>query len=124
MGGVAAEELSLPCVAIQGLIEFDYGTNTWTNSSSSNATSNSFLVGTEASYTPGSNQGDFGQEGYLVIIGGSVPSTSYSTLYTPLIDISNITLYDIGADTWYHQTATDEIPALRQATSIQATFEM
>lgn len=131
LGGVVAEEFSPPNVAIQGLIEFDYANNKWTNRSSLNATSNGFLVGAQASYTPGSDQGGFGQAGYLVIVGGSVPSTQlFDPQYPSLVDMSNITLYDIAADSWYHQTATGTIPAARQffcsvaATSIQATFEM
>jgi hypothetical protein len=129
--GIAAEETAPPDTAIQGLMEYDYATDTWSNKSSANIGSNGFLVGAQASYTPGSDQGGFGQAGYLVIIGGSNPEAQIFDPQSPsLVDMSNITLYDLEGQAFYHQTATGTIPPPRQffcsvaATSIQATFEM
>ena len=131
LGGVTAEVAAPPDIAVQGLVDYNYRTDTWTNTSSANATTNGFLVGAQASYTPGSNQGGFGQAGYLVFIGGNDPETQLFDPQSPsLVDMSNITLYDVAGQAWYHQTATGTIPPPRQyfcsvaATSIQATFEM
>lgn len=131
LGGVVAEASAPPDTAVQGLIEYEYATGEWKNTSSLNATSNGYLVGAQASYTPGSGQGGFGEAGFLVIVGGNDPDTQlFDPEYPKLVDMSNITLFDIATQTWYHQTATGTVPPPRQyfcsvaATSIQATFEM
>ena len=131
LGGVVAEELAPPDTAVQGLVQYEFASGKWTNTSSLSATSNGYLVGAQAAYTPGSDQGGFGQAGFLVIIGGSDPETQlFDPEYPSLVDMSNITLYDLATQTWYHQTATGTIPPPRQffcsvaGTSIQDTFEM
>ncbi|KAK5465541.1 hypothetical protein LTS15_002104, partial [Exophiala xenobiotica] len=131
LGGVVAEEYAPPDVAVQGLLEYNFVGSNWTNTSSSNATANGYLVGAQAAYTPGSDQGGFGQAGYIFLVGGNDPaSQSFDPQSPSLVDMSNITLYDIGAQAWYQQPTTGTIPPPRQffcsvaATSIQATFEI
>lgn len=131
LGGVVAEEYAPPDVAVQGLLEYNFVGSNWTNTSSSNATANGYLVGAQAAYAPGSDQGGFGQAGYIFLVGGNDPaSQSFDPQSPSLVDISNITLYDIGAQAWYQQPTTGTIPPPRQffcsvaATSVQATFEM
>ncbi|OAL18112.1 hypothetical protein AYO22_10977 [Fonsecaea multimorphosa] len=131
LGGVMAEPSAPPDLAVPGLLEYNFAGNNWTNTSSLNASTNGYLVGAQAAYTPGTDEGGFGSAGYLVFIGGSDPATQYLDPQSPsLVDMSNITLYDLGGQTWYHQTTTGTIPPPRQffcsvsATSIQATFEI
>ena len=90
LGGVVAEASAPPDTAIQGLVQYEYATDKWTNTSSLNATSNGYLVGAQASYVPGSDQGGFGQAGYLVIVGGSDPGSQlFDPQYPTLVDMSN-----------------------------------
>jgi hypothetical protein len=124
-GNIAAPSAS-PYVAVQGLIEYEFASGKWTNTSSLPATTNGYLVGGQAAFTP-----DFGQAGFLVFIGGSDSDTqTFDPDGAPLVDMSKITLYDLGQKTWYHQTATGTIPPPRQffcsvgGTSAQDTFEM
>jgi hypothetical protein len=126
LGGNIAEPSASPYVAVQGLIEYEFGSDKWTNTSSLSATASGYLVGGQAAFTP-----DFGQAGFLVFIGGSDPDTqAFNPDGAPLVDMSNITLYDLEQKTWYHQTATGTIPPPRQffcsvgGTSVQDTFEM
>jgi hypothetical protein len=126
LGGSIAEASANPYVAVQGLVEYDFASNQWTNSSSLSATSSGYLVGGEAAFTP-----DFGKAGFLVFIGGSDPDTQvFDPDGVPLIDMSKVTLYDVVEKAWYHQTTTGTIPPPRQyfcsvgGTSAQDTFEM
>jgi hypothetical protein len=126
LGGSIAEASANPYVAVQGLVEYDFASNQWTNNSSLSATSSGYLVGGEAAFTP-----DFGKAGFLVFIGGSDPDTQvFDPDGVPLIDMSKVTLYDVVEKAWYHQTTTGTIPPPRQyfcsvgGTSAQDTFEM
>jgi hypothetical protein len=131
LGGIVADLSSPPDTAVPGFVEFEFATGAWTNASSSAVTSNGYLVGAQMSYTPGSDQGGFGESGYLIVVGGNNPTTQAFDPESPqLVDMAKISLYDIGARAWYHQSTTGTIPPPRQffcsvaATSIQATFEM
>jgi hypothetical protein len=126
LGGNIAEPSASPYTAVQGLIEYEFASDKWTNTSSLSVTPSGFLVGGQAAFIP-----NFGQAGFLVFIGGSDPNTQVFDLDgAPLIDMSNIILYDLKQKTWYHQTATGTIPPPRQffcsvgGTSVQDTFEM
>ena len=126
LGGVVAEASSDPYTGIQGLIEYDFASNKWTNTSSIGATASGYLLGAEAEFTSA-----FGEAGFLVFIGGSDPSTQeFDPDSAPLRDMANITLYDIANKTWYHQIATGSIPPPRKffcsvgVNSIQDTFEV
>jgi hypothetical protein len=126
LGGNLAEASANSDIAIQRLVEYDFASNKWTNTSSLSATSSGYLVGGEAAFTP-----DFGQAGFLVFIGGSDPDNQMFDPDAPaLVDTSKITLYDVEEKAWYQQTATGTIPPPQQffcsvgGTSVQDTFEM
>ena len=126
LGGNVAELSDNLYIAVQGLVEYEFASDKWTNTSSLSATTSGYLVGGQAAFTP-----DFGQAGFLVFLGGSDPDTQAFDLDgAPLVDMSNITLYDLEQKTWYHQTTTGTIPPPRKyfcsvgGTSVQDTFEM
>lgn len=126
LGGSIAEPSASPLIAVQGLTEYEFASDKWTNTSSLSATASGYLVGGQAAFTP-----DFGQAGFLVFLGGSDPDTQeFDPDGAPLVDMSNITLYDLEQKTWYHQTTTGTVPPPRQyfcsvgGRSVQDTFEM
>jgi hypothetical protein len=126
LSGSIAEPSASPLIAVQGLTEYEFASDKWTNTSSLSATASGYLVGGQAAFTP-----DFGQAGFLVFLGGSDPDTQeYDPDGAPLVDMSNITLYDLEQKTWYHQTTTGTVPPPRQyfcsvgGRSVQDTFEM
>jgi hypothetical protein len=126
LGGNIAEPSGNPYIAVPGLIEYEFASGKWTNTSSLSATASGYLVGGQAAFAP-----DFGQAGFLVFLGGSDPDTqAFDPDGAPLVDMSNITLYDVEQKTWYHQTTTGTIPPPRQffcsvgGASVQDTFEM
>ena len=99
-------------IAVQGFVKYNFSTGQWSNSSSTAATSNGYLVQAQAAYVS-----NFGSSGFLAYVGGVVPDTQ---TYNPgsydvvnLADMSIITLYDLASDTWYHQQTTGDIPAAR-----------
>jgi hypothetical protein len=56
--------------------------------------------------------------GLIVLLGGGDPGTNVSdlTYYSShYFDFSNVTIYDPHIDVWYAQTATGDIPGLRDS---------
>jgi len=98
-------------IAVQGFVKYDFSSGQWSNSSSTAATSNGYLVQAQAAYV--SNFGG----GFLAYVGGVVPDTQaynpalYDTIN--LADMSIITLYDLASETWHHQQTTGDIPPAR-----------
>jgi hypothetical protein len=114
--------------AIQGLVEYNFASDTWSNESSNGATQSGFIVFAEAAYAS-----YFGPAGFLVFVGGEIPSNQ-TWVYESgleLANMSNIILYDIVSGAWYNQQATGDIPPPRSefcsvtaASSNGATFEL
>jgi hypothetical protein len=96
--------------ATEGLITYDFASGEWNNISSIGGSQTGYSVQSQAVSMP-----DFGKAGLLAFLGGDSPSNQ-SYLYeagAALVDMSNITVYDIHSDTWYYQTATGDIPPPR-----------
>jgi hypothetical protein len=126
LGGSLGEPSFTPFTAVQGLVDYNFVTNTWTNESSTSATQSGLLVSGGAAYASG-----FGKAGFLIFLGGLVPSTQvFEPSGAQLADMSVIILYDISSGKWYHQTATGTIPPPRQffclvgSSSTEGSFEM
>jgi len=96
--------------SISGLAVFDFQKYDWANDSSSGYSDSGYGVLGEAQYVPIS-----GSDGVLVFLGGSTPQNQTFQYHTgiDLSSMSNITIYDINAGQWYHQTATGDIPSPR-----------
>ena len=97
-------------MASEGLISYDFASSVWKNTSSLSASQAGYSVQGQAMAMQ-----DFGKRGVLAFLGGdSPPNQTY--LYeagAALMDMSNITIYDVDSDTWYHQIATGDIPPPR-----------
>ena len=93
---------------ISGLAVFDFQDSTWSNLSSAGYSNTGYAMLGEAQFVP-----LFGQDGLLVMLGGSSPTNQSWMEYTALADMSNITVYDISAQQWHHQTASGDIPPPR-----------
>lgn len=96
--------------ASEGLISYDFVSSSWINSSSFGGTQAGYSVQGQAVVMP-----DFGKAGLLAFLGGdSPPNQTYEyEVGAALIDMSNITIYDIDSNTWYYQTATGSVPPPR-----------
>ena len=76
---------------------------------------------------------DFGKAGLLAFLGGESPTnqTFQYEVGTDIVDMSNITIYDVENDAWYYQTATGSVPPPRSefcvvgsASADNSTYEM
>lgn len=112
------KQQSLPDVPISGLVSNSFSSNAWNNQSSIGFSESSYSVLGEAAYVP-----IFGQNGLLIFLGGDSPSDqSYKyEQAAALADMSNITIFDIASEKWYHQTATGSIPPGRSEFCIVGT---
>ena len=126
LGGNLPETYSDPYIAEEGFLKFDFGANSWINSSCPCGPLSEFFVGGEGAYAR-----NYGNSGFLVFIGGISPDTQvFHVDGTNLVDMSDIILYDIANSKWYHQQATGDIPPPRQffcsvgVTSLEDSFEM
>jgi hypothetical protein len=114
--------------ALEGLVTYDFASSEWTNTSSLGGSQTGYSVQSQALSMP-----DFGKAGLLAILGGESP-TNQSYLYeegAALVDMSNITIYDVESETWYYQTATGSVPpprsefcAVGSAPTDNSTYEM
>jgi hypothetical protein len=97
-------------VSVSGLTTFDFQKTSWSNDSSFGYSSNGYGVLGEAQFTP-----IFGQEGVLVVLGGSIPSNQTFQYDTglDLVDMSHVSLYDVSSGHWHVQTASGDIPSPR-----------
>ncbi|EXJ91966.1 hypothetical protein A1O3_00516 [Capronia epimyces CBS 606.96] len=93
-----------------GLVTQDFASTTWSNKSAELPTQSKFRTEARAVHVP-----NFGEEGFLVVVGGEAPPTEVSVYETgfAMVDMSVITLYDIANDTWFTQEATGDIPPPR-----------
>jgi hypothetical protein len=107
LGGCLFDDEPSVHSSISGLTVFDFQHKVWKNISSTGYSSSGYGVLGESEFVP-----LFGQNGLLLALGGeSPPNQTY--LYesgTALRDMSDISVYDIHANQWYHQTATGDIP--------------
>ena len=110
LSGTMMPNYSEPAYVQPGLLKHDFASNTWTNSSVDIPGSNGLYAYAGAAYAP-----NFGKEGFLVVVGGSNPSSNVYTYEggTDLVSMSTITLYDPNSQKWYQQEATGEIPPPR-----------
>lgn len=98
--------------ASEGLITYDSASSEWKNTSSLGAfgSPTGYSVQSEAVSIP-----NFGNAGLVAFLGGdSPPNQTY--LYeagAALVEMSNITIYDIDSGAWYYQTATGDVPPPR-----------
>ena len=125
LGGVVSGEGN---TTVGGLLTYDFGTSSWSNSSSAGAAQSTYSVQAEAVFMP-----NFGKAGVLAFLGGDSPpnQTYYYEQGSALTDMSNITIYDPDSQTWYHQTATGSVPpprsefcAVGSAPTDNGTYEM
>ena len=112
---------------VQGLVQYNFANQTWSNISAPGTGSATYTIGASAALAS-----NFGNSGFLVFIGGSEP-TEQTFLYggnVPLASMAVITLFDIASSTWYTQEATGDIPPGRiefcsvAAESQNHSFEM
>jgi len=114
-------------LAVQGLVEYDFASGTWSNHSTTDATQSGYTIQAGAALAP-----NFGKTGFLISIGGDIPTSQTYTFEASaqLADMSVITLYDLESKAWYHQKATGDIPPGRiefcsvGAVSRENSFEM
>ena len=115
-------------VAVAGFTTFNFTSNTWNNGSSSGATNDGYSALAQAAYIP-----NFGSNGMFVSLGGDEPPNDYFGYEKggTLADMSNITLYDIGTETWYYQETSGPAPPGRSefcmvgsASSDNSSYEM
>lgn len=114
--------------ALTAFVTYNFASGTWKNASSLSASPTGYLVQSQVLSMP-----NFGKAGLLAVLGGEAPPNS-SYQYeagTDLVDMSNITIYDIDSDTWYYQTATGSVPpprsefcAVGSASTDNNTYEM
>lgn len=113
---------------LSGLVVQNFSDGTWSNHSTVFAGREQYRTQARAVFSP-----NFGDEGFLVVVGGEAPPTGSSVYYEgrAMVDMSTITLYDIANRAWSVQTATGDIPPLRSefcavgiASEDNTTFEM
>jgi hypothetical protein len=114
--------------ALEGLVIYDFASSGWKNTSSLGGSQTGYSVQSQVLSMP-----DFGKAGLLAVLGGESPmNQSYEYEEgAALVDMSNITIYDIESDTWYYQTATGSVPpprsefcAVGSAPTDNSTYEM
>ena len=92
---------------LPGLLTYDMARNAWTNSTAQAfSPSGAALLGT-MQFLP-----DFGTQGVLIAFGGQTadPSKEWSNGGENMLDMSDIHIYDIAKEQWYHQTAVGATP--------------
>ena len=96
--------------AIPGFLEYNFGTSSWSNTSSIGSYASQYTVQGQAVSVP-----NFGDEGVLLFVGGDSPpnSTYQYEAGVALVNMGNITIYDVQSTTWYYQEATGDIPPPR-----------
>jgi hypothetical protein len=114
--------------ALEGLVTYDFASSAWKNTSSPGGSATGYSVQSQGLSMP-----DFGRAGLLAFLGGESP-TNQSYQYevgSDLVDMSNITIYDVESGTWFYQTATGSVPpprsefcAVGSAPTDNRTYEM
>jgi hypothetical protein len=95
---------------LPGMVVLTYETTSWVNDTADVPDQNPYRTQARAVSMP-----NFGDNGYLVVVGGENPPTEASFYETGsyMADMSMITLYDIANAKWYTQEATGDIPPPR-----------
>lgn len=96
--------------ALEGLTIYNFESGIWRNKSSLPSSQSGFSVQGQGNF-----MSNFGRAGLLAFLGGdSPPNSTYEyEAGAALVDMSNITIYDVNSDSWYHQTATGAVPPPR-----------
>ena len=110
-----AETNSTPYM-VEGLVTFNEGSLTFKNSSTSSMNPDGTIAEGYLALIE-----SLGSQGVLIMFGGftdtagSPSDLENSNLADPAFQwpLANISIYDIGNDTWYHQAATGDIPPWR-----------
>jgi hypothetical protein len=130
LGGVLTDRTapSVPENSIQpvdGLITFDMSSGIW---SSSDATA--YQSAQTVHFGMSHWLGGIGKQGLALFMGGQTSDQVKWTGNEAYYDMSDIVLYDPSTKSWYHQTATGQIPEGRQAACVtgaqgdNGTYEM
>jgi hypothetical protein len=109
-GNVVPAGLLPSMTVLSGLVTRDLTAQAWSNSTADLPKQSDFRTQARMVHAP-----NFGDEGYLVMVGGESPPTEVSQYETGsfMTDMATISLYDIASGTWYTQTATGDIPPPR-----------
>ena len=116
-----------------GLVSYNITSSSWSNSSSTAISGFGTIVNGGMHFVP-----NFGSEGILIAVGGELTGAINSPWIEDsqhLESFSNISIYNVAADTWYWQTATgatgpDDIPpdgamfCITGIPSSQGTYEI
>lgn len=117
-----------PGTVLTGLVVQDFARGLWQNYSTTSSGQAQYRTQARAVLSS-----SFGDEGFLVIVGGEAPPIETSVYYegNSMMEMSAITLYDIANKAWFVQTATGDIPpprsefcAVGSASGDHKTFEM
>lgn len=102
-----------------GMVNFNFGSKTFTNESAIGYTSNGTVADGAMQYVP-----SFGPEGLLVVMGGTPP------IVDEQINFATVHVYDPAKQEWFNQTTTGDAPAARAqfcaagVNSTNGTYEM
>ncbi|KIW26325.1 hypothetical protein, variant [Cladophialophora immunda] len=127
-GSISNGESVYPNTIVSGLVEHYPSSETWSNSTTDIPNSSPYFNQAKAEFAS-----NFGQEGFVVVVGGTNPSEQAFTFEqdTSLRDMADIVLYDVSTKKWYVQRATGDIPPPRtefctvgKASSDGKTYEL
>jgi hypothetical protein len=114
--------------ALEDFVTYNFASGAWKNTSAQDASQTGYSVQRQGLSMP-----DFGKAGLLAFLGGESPTTqSWEYQYAwDLVDMSNITIYDVESDTWFYQMATGSVPpprtefcAVGSSPTDNSTYEM
>lgn len=94
-----------PGGAVQGMVEYNMNTKSWTNGSTTALSTNGTAVDGQLIYTT-----IFGKKGILVALDGADGSTGEAET---LNDFSSIQIYDVKSGNWYSQPTSGSPPEAR-----------
>jgi hypothetical protein len=110
-GGNTVVPDSLPeIIALPGMATRDFSAESWTNRTADLPDQSKYRTQGKMTFAP-----NFGDAGYLVMVGGESPPEAAATYETGsfMTDMATISLYDIASQKWFTQTATGDIPPPR-----------
>lgn len=94
-----------PGGAVQGMVQYNMGSQSWTNTSTTALSANGTAVDGHLVFT-----GLFGEKGILIALDGSDGTTGEAAT---LNDFSSIKIYDVKSGNWYEQATTGTPPEAR-----------
>lgn len=100
--------------AFTGMLEYDFASSSWTNSSSAAYQRAGFGILGEGLYVP-----IFGKKGILVFLGGDAPTGQawgVGSVGSAMVAFTSITIYDIDNGTFYQQTAYGSALPIKRST--------